>query len=358
MRVLLLVDRLQHAETRSWLEVITGRLDPRRIQPVVCAARSKDADICLGARSLADPRLSLRLRRVLRAHDFELIHALEPGTGTLAASAGRLAGVPAVLSIYTISAILEGTWGRWQLQRWRWRSALSGMARAIVPFEAVRRKLLLITRYPRDRIAVIYPGYDPPPNGQPPARESLNLPDGPLVTMIPEEQPDPGYEHVFDVLQRVLRRHPAANLVVAGSGPAVSALQRVVSNIRPAPPIRWLGNAYDPWALLAVSDVFIDCALKEHLPQRLMMAALAGKPIVASRLVSIEEVVEPNVTGLLVSPGDSGDMAVQVGRLLQYEGLSHRLGRMARRRALERFSVDAQAGMLTNLYESTIYSAR
>jgi glycosyltransferase involved in cell wall biosynthesis len=221
-----------------------------------------------------------------------------------------------------------------------------------------RRNLSYLLKYPTDQVTIVSPGFTPPEDVEPPPRAALDLPDGPLVTMIPSREFDPGYLLILDMLHRLLKRQPDVHLAVVGAGPTVTELQHKSTGIRPALPIRWLGERADQWAVIATSDVIVDCLSKDDVPPALIMAALAGKPIVAPRLLGTAEIIEPNVNGLLVTPGDTNDMAIQISRLLSYEGLSHRLGRMARRRGIERFSVEAQRKAITTFYESTIYTYR
>lgn len=357
MRVLLLVNRAEHAEASLLRERLSTSLDPARIQPLSVSIGSAPADLALPGRRF-DPLFARQIARVAREAESELIHALEPELATLAAYAGKLAGLPVVLSVYQFESMRLRSWVRYLVQRSRWQMSLLGIRRVHVPFEIVRRDLLLSVPYPPASVVVVNPGYAPPEENPSVDREALGLPDGPLVMMMPGAEPDPGFDLTLEIFKRVHRRHPGAYLVVHGSGPVVTGLQRQASGLRPAMPIRWLDSALDPWTVLAESTAYLHPVQRDHQPFPLMMAGLTGTPIVGTRMDSVTEVVEANVTGLVVTPGDVSDMAVQVGRLIQYEGLSHRLGRMARRRALERFSIQAQAEAMTTFYESTVYSTR
>lgn len=357
MRVLLLANRADHADACLLRERLSTALDPARIQPLSLSIGSAPADLSVPGRRF-DPLFARRLAHIAREAESELIHVLEPDLATLAALVGRLAGLPVVLSIYGFELQRLRSWMRGLLQRDRWQLSLAGIQRVHVPFEIVRRDFLAAAPFPPESVLVVNPGFPPPQEGASPDREALGLPDGPLVTMMPGPEADSGFESTIEVFQRVHRRHPGAYLIVYGGGPAVTALQRQASGLRPALPIRWIDSEQDPWAVLAASTVYLHPAQRDHQPFPLMMAALAGKPIVGTRLDSVNEIVEANVTGLIVTAGDVSDMAVQVGRLIQYEGLSHRLGRMARRRGMERFSIQAQAEAMTKLYESTVYSTR
>jgi glycosyltransferase involved in cell wall biosynthesis len=334
-----------------------------------------------------DPRMAWRLLRLIRAHDIELIHALAPRVAPISALAGRLADIPTVATRAAVRWMPDHAWLRRILQRAGWALYLRGVDRLLVPSELVRRNLGYIAEASSAKTQVVYPGLTPPPfvaapeSCAAPGRAALGLPDGPLVGLVamPEGADEAamnaswlarlpkwmerrklpsgdGLSMAFDALHRMIKRNPGLHLVVAG--PNAAEVQRRAATIRPALPIRWHSQTDELWAVIAACDVIIDTSPSEGIPRGLVMAALCGKPIVAPRLPGISELIEANVSGLLVTPEDASDMAAQVHRLLHYEGLAGRLGRMARRRALERFTVSAQGQIMTELYEAVIYAAR
>lgn len=362
MRVMLLVDDLsQRGQLAADLDLLTHRLDTQRIQLAICAVRAPAdglVDTSLNARSRFSLSAARRLAAMLRELDIELLHILEPGALFCGAVAARLAGVPGLMNATHLSLTRPVNWLSKQREHLAWRLAFWGANSLIVSSELVKRDLTYLFRKPSNRVAVVYPGIEI--TNAEPDRAAFELPDGPLLVLILPDEPDSGYDMVPDVLHRLMRRQPEAQLVVIGGGPVAASIRQKAQSFRPALPIRWMGNLSpdDTQRVIAAADVVIDCASREGLHSGPVLAALVGKPVVATRLESIIEVVEPNVSGLLVMQGDVADMTLQIQRLLQYEGLSHRLGRMAQRRGLERFSMDAQRSAMIELYEATIYATR
>jgi glycosyltransferase involved in cell wall biosynthesis len=97
------------------------------------------------------------------------------------------------------------------------------------------------------------------------------------------------------------------------------------------------------------------------LPETFGLAALetaaAGKPIVASRIGGLTDVVVDGETGLLVLPGSRDDLAAAIRRLLDDEGLRARMGEAARRRADE-FRPDAVVPRFEEAYELALAARR
>ena len=73
------------------------------------------------------------------------------------------------------------------------------------------------------------------------------------------------------------------------------------------------------------------------MPNAVLEAYAHGKPVVASRLGSLEEIVEEGATGFLFPPKDSRELARQLAKFVRDEGLSETLGRKARKKCEEEY---------------------
>ena len=86
-------------------------------------------------------------------------------------------------------------------------------------------------------------------------------------------------------------------------------------------------------------------------------AMTAGKPVVASRLPGLTEIIEDAENGFLVQPGDKVNMAKKTRLILDDANRRRQMGEAGRRRAQERFSVDSLAQAYSRLYQSLIQGA-
>lgn len=98
------------------------------------------------------------------------------------------------------------------------------------------------------------------------------------------------------------------------------------------------------------ADVGILTSSSEGMPVSLMEAAAAGVPVVATAVGGVPELVEHERTGLLVRPGDAGELACALERLLANKALRTGLGKAARQVAVERFSLAKQVDKLLRLW--------
>ncbi len=94
------------------------------------------------------------------------------------------------------------------------------------------------------------------------------------------------------------------------------------------------------------------------MPTAILEAMIAGKPVVATDVGAVRELVADGETALLVPPGRPTDLAAAIERLLTDDALRARLGAAGRERALEHFSLDRLAALHQSAYEKAVAHRR
>ncbi|WP_242360154.1 glycosyltransferase family 4 protein [Anaeromyxobacter sp. SG17] len=105
---------------------------------------------------------------------------------------------------------------------------------------------------------------------------------------------------------------------------------------------------------LAASDLLVFPAVADHFARPIVEAGLMERPVVASDLPLVSELVEDWKTGLLAPPVDSATLAARILELLSDPELSARMGRAARARMIERFDAGRNADALMDLYDRVV----
>jgi glycosyltransferase involved in cell wall biosynthesis len=144
------------------------------------------------------------------------------------------------------------------------------------------------------------------------------------------------------------------HLLVIGDGELRDELRRRVDQLGIAGRVHFAGARRDLGNVLSAVDMFVMPSLWEGLPLSLVLAMGAGLPVIASKVAGIPEVVHDNVSGLLVDPGDAGQLATAMTRVLQEKGLGERLGHEARAFVSPRFGVDGYVASITALYNELL----
>ena len=125
-------------------------------------------------------------------------------------------------------------------------------------------------------------------------------------------------------------RQPELRVLVAGDGAERGRLESLIEELGLADCVLLLGTRSDVPDVLVAADVAVCCSDFEGTPLSVMEYMGAGKPVVATRVGGLPEVVEDGVQGLLVEPRDPANLADALARLLEGESLRRRLGEAAR----------------------------
>lgn len=101
---------------------------------------------------------------------------------------------------------------------------------------------------------------------------------------------------------------------------------------------------------LSACDVLVSPATENHFARPIVEASLASRPVVASRLATLSEMVENEETGLLFEAGNAGELADALERLWRSEDLRKSLAAAALTRALERYDAERYLDRLVGIY--------
>jgi glycosyltransferase involved in cell wall biosynthesis len=284
-----------------------------------------------------DPRLALRIRRETLKADLvhtHLVHADVYG----ALGAKRL-----VSTKHNDDPFRAGPF------RFVERVLARRAAKVIAITEALARFQLERVGLPADKLEVIHYGLDelPPAWGSNPPDEVG--PDTRVLLAVCRLEPQKGVDVAVRALPDIRTRHPNAELVVLGEGPQLPELEQLANELQV--PVHLLGRVPDVAAWLRRANLLVHPARWEGFGLALLEAMLAEKPIVATRVSSIPEIVTDGETGLLVAPDDVGALAAAVSRVLDDPDS---YGEEGRRRAQSRFSVASMTDKTLALYETAL----
>lgn len=149
---------------------------------------------------------------------------------------------------------------------------------------------------------------------------------------------------------------PGVIFLLAGEGPDRPALEARAAELGVSSRVRFLGARLDMAELLAVSDLFVLPSLAEGLPISILEAMAGAKPVVATRIGGIDEVVLEGETGLMVPPGDAEALAAAIRRVLADPELAWRLGQGGRTRVYQEFSLAGMIAAIDATYEEMLAS--
>jgi glycosyltransferase involved in cell wall biosynthesis len=187
-------------------------------------------------------------------------------------------------------------------------------------------------------------------------RHELHLPpNSRLVVVASRLTRLKGIECFLSAAAALSVKHPDVRFLIVGEtsppDPAyLQSLERLARELGIADRVTFTGRRSDIPAVLGAADVAVMPSLNEALSNVVLESMAAGAPVVATRVGGTPEALTDGATGLLVQPGDAGAIATAVSRLLDDRALACRLGRAARERIAERFSVERMVSATEDLY--------
>jgi glycogen(starch) synthase len=195
--------------------------------------------------------------------------------------------------------------------------------------------------------SVIYCGLAPP------SLVPAPLPfEAPLALCVGRQVPDKGFDVAFAAFARVADRFPRLRLALAGSGPARADLEQLARDLGIAGRVDFLGRVPEvPPVLNLATFVLMPSRWEETFGLVALEAALLGRPVVATRVGALPEVVRDGETGLIVERGDDVGLAAAIASLLEDPERTRRMGQAARARALRTFGLDQSLDAYESLYE-------
>jgi glycosyltransferase involved in cell wall biosynthesis len=291
--------------------------------------------------------------RHLRSGEYDLLHTHEYKGNLIGGWSSRRLGVPSVASVrgYTDRTL--------PLRIYKWLDlgvTLRLFTRIVTVSEAVRQQVLR-AGYPAGRVLTLHDAVDSatfsPHRVQVGARmreEFGCTTDHLLVCAVGRLSPEKGHGFLLAAFRGVIAAVPEARLILVGEGPLCSRLQAQVTRWGLSDHVTFAGYRDDVEAIIAASELLVMPSLREGFGDPIIEAMALQRPVIASRVGGMMEIVRDGQTGLLVPPGDPGTLALAIINLLTDPQARERMGLWGRRVALREFSVERLANALARLY--------
>jgi glycosyltransferase involved in cell wall biosynthesis len=334
---LLLTNQLTTGGAEIYVLTMSRWLAEHGVRTVVAATPGElvdrlDPKVCYYPTELQDLRLSIplavaRVRRILRAHQPEVIVANSLVTAWVA----RLAALP---SRTPIVAVAHG----WAAERYRLISAPLAVADRVVPVSQEVARRLTSAGLPASKVQVIANGVDLSPFGprtpsqRQAARDTLGATDDDVVVTSVGRFVEQKQQHrIVEIAARLRDELPELKFAIIGWGPLEGALRAQIDRAGLNDTVRLLLRRTDVPDLLLASDLYLCTSDWEGMPLSMIEAMAAGLPIVSTDVEGMSALVRPE-NGLLCAPTDLPGLTAAV-RLLGADEVG-RLHRGSHSRAL------------------------
>jgi len=312
-------------------------------------AAASGVPVHLVSRGLLRLPAAWKIRALVRSGRFHLVHANEAH----AISAAWLARAHRLVP-FLVSRRVGYPIGKNRLARARYSAA----ARIIANSNWVADQAAA-SGAPSEKLTVVYEGAEIPPLFSHEQRQRARARwgmagDAPLLGCVGVLLPDKGQEWLIRSLARLRKEIPGAKLLLAGDGLCGPKLEALAQQLGLAEAVLFPGFVRDVEGVYGALDVFLLPSFFEALNNSLLAAMAYEIPSIAFNRGALNEIIENERSGLLVSGPDVSEICCAVTRLLRDGGLAERLGKAGRRRVEENFSADHMVEGMIRVYREAL----
>ena len=337
---------------KVWLKLIR-LIDRNRFRPIVCCLYRRGA---LGAhlfqegvcvyQSLAgnrwDLRVFYRLNRLLRRERVDIIYVINQAYTQFWASVCRKFG--------DVPVLISSIHNTGKIKRVRRKSFVNRLTMfsvdCVTALSPNHRDYLVENEHiSPQKIAIVTNGIEVERyhyNDVSKTRMILGLNAAtPVVGIVAMLRPEKSHDVLLKAFLIVSLMFPTSVLLIIGDGPERKRLEELTARLKIQKKVRFLGVRDDIPQLLAALDVAVLCSqpVVETLPVSVLEYMASSKPVVATNVGSLPDLVEDGINGYLVNPGDIDALADRIVKLLSDPTLARKMGIEGRKKVFNFFSV-------------------
>jgi glycosyltransferase involved in cell wall biosynthesis len=370
VKILHLINTLSAGGAELHLLTLCRHLKRQGLEPVVACLREQGG----GSRSLRDDfedegirvirletdgrfdlRSISRLAGLVAKERPNILHTHLP-RADIAGACRRLLH-PSVPWICSVHDIHDNSWsGRWTLPIFNfiWRRA----DRVIAISHAVKDWLVKDRAVPAEKVSVIHYGIEAERFSQ--SRSDLAqewvLKDKLVIGAIGRLEPRKGHDCLLHAIAELKKIVPGVSLLIAGHDPwgYGKELQSLIERLDISKEVRLVGFQSDVAAFLGTIDIFAFATQSEGFGQVVIEAMAAGKPVVASKIAPLTEIIREGETGVLVSRDDPRAFADAIAWLFTHPDQAREMGKRGQARVYNHFSAGKMAAKTLLLYDDVL----
>ncbi len=314
---------------------------------------------------LRDLRTILRLSRLIRRERPTILHTHTAKAGAVGRIAALLAGGarPPVIVHTFHGHVLRGYFNPALTAAFRvLEQMLARVTTALVAVSPeVRDDLVALGVAPASKFVVVRLGIELDERvsgGEEEWRATRRLlgipPDAFVVGWIGRMTAVKRTEDIARTLQALVRRGVDAYLCLVGDGPDRARLERRMHELGVAKRCLFVGYQENVARFYDAMDALLLTSVNEGTPVSVIEALAAGRPVVATRVGGVSDVVRNGVDGFLVEVGDVESLAARLAELAGDPELRARMGNAGRAHVIERYAVERLVDDVDRLYRSLL----
>lgn len=297
-----------------------------------------------------------QLDRLFRRERFDIVHTHNSKAGFLGRLAARRSGVPIIVhTVHGFAFHDAESWPRRRLfaalERWaaRWCDQMIAISQPMIEW-AERERIA-----PPESFELIYSGIevdrfrDAKPD--PELQQSFGIIPGEIVLgVVSKLWEGKGHEVLLDAVAGLLEGGHRIRLLIVGEGALETRLKERVRQLGIGSAVTFTGFRADVPEVTALLDISVLPSFYEGMGRVVLEAMAAGKPVIASRVGGIPDLMEDGISGFLVPPGDTQALAERIECFLNNPALRVRMGEQAGRQVRGEHSAEVMVSRIHEVY--------
>lgn len=361
-----LKSQLEHlAASEAEVTIVTSNEDPLDCLEHIKGCRFKPIFIAREISLFADIKALIKLWRLFRKERFHIVHSTTPKAGLLCALAAKGAGVP--VCIHTFTGQTWVTMTGFKKKVVQWSDKLIAKLNPVSYTDSFSQRDFLISNniVPASKIKVIGSGslagvdvdrfslnrFTDADKAQ--LKASLNIdPKTKILLFVGRVTREKGVFELVEALKQVIRK--GHNIMLIVIGPFEQNNEQEIRDCAQGlgnESIRFLGFQTNPELYMAITDLLCLPSYREGFGTVVIEAAAMEVPVVGTNIYGLSDAIINEVTGILVEPKNSVQLADAIEQIVADEPLRERLGTQARERAMSKFDSSHYNELLIQEYK-------
>lgn len=374
IKICLIIDRLDIAGGPRYFELLARGLDVGDFSVTIVSDPTSplwntlvDDGLTLAAAPFSHPFSSdtiRRLKHLFRENAFDIVHSM----GLRADVHTRIAAAmcrPRPIVMSTVAMLAHG-FDVGLLRRWAYEWAERWTGRFVDLFltdsDYTRQSLISRNAFPASRVRTTRIGTnrvtEPSMVNRSGVRHSWAVPDDNiLIASLGRLTQQKGHDIFLEAFAILRKKRPSLKAIVMGDGPLREDLAKRAAAADMEGCVRICPAGRDLENTLSAIDILVIASRSESIPLLLYDAMAMARPIVATAVGGIPEILEDGITGLIVPKEDPIALSAAIERLLATPVLADTMRRCARMRTLERYTTENCVRETQNIYRDLMGGA-
>jgi glycosyltransferase involved in cell wall biosynthesis len=286
----------------------------------------------------------LLIAHIVRKEKINIINSHHRWASFLCFPVAKLTGTPLIT---TYHGIHEGkqflsVWGN----------------RIICVSKDAQKHLMEYFRIPAERITIIHNGTAIPERNSGETGNKYSIPAGTTVIgCIARLSVEKDHETLLKAMTLIVKKHPDALLILVGDGPLENEIKKIVSELHIEKSVRLLGQIDDVANFIQHVNFTVLSSKTEGLPLCVLESLALEKPVIATSVGDIPEIIVDGLNGLLVPPQNAEKLADAIERLITNPSGTREMGVRGRKIIEDKFSLDTMARETEKEYRKQLRSA-